>query len=167
MVRTPRPEETWSFRNGRITLEEKDLITDLSTIAEAYQRYGGGNQNLADREQLMGSLGWEQELSARFEATNDQYSRRGNFDAYKDGVLLEHESGEQMRANWHLMKMEAVNRDPESFDECDSIDAGVLLIPDYVNFPTLGRTETDVQAFLANYFDFCLPLFVWQYPTED
>lgn len=45
-------------------------------------------------------------------------------------------------------------------------DAGVLLMPKYVTFPTLGRTENDVQAVLEQYFDFSIPLFVWEYPTE-
>ena len=36
-----------------------------------------------------------------------------------------------------------------------------------MNFPTLERTETDVQAFLSNYFGFSVPLLVWQYPADD
>lgn len=167
MTNSPKPADTWSYRGGRDIIEDKNLIEDLPVIAETYQKFGGGNQNMAAREELMGPIGWEQEVSARFEAPNTQHSRRGSFDAYKDGVLLEHESGEQMRANWHLLKMEAVNRDPRSFDKDDSVEAGVLLIPEYVSFPTLSRTETDVNAFLANYFGFSLPLFVWQYPTSD
>lgn len=71
-----------------------------------------------------------------------------------------------MRANWHLLKMEAAYRDPSSFTGTAPIEAGVLLIPSHVNFPTLQRTQTDVQAVLAQYFDFSLPLFVWQYPTD-
>lgn len=90
----------------------------------------------------------------------------GSFDAYKDGVLVEHERGEQMRANWHLMKMEAAYRDPDAFNSGPEVEAGALLIPSHVSFPTLDRTKDDVRAVLANYFDFSLPLFVWQYPTK-
>lgn len=166
MVESPISDDTWSYRGGRGILEQKGLLGDLPIIAEAYERFGGGNQNMADREGLMSPIGWQQEVSARFEAPDSEYARRGNFDAYKDGILLEHESGEQMRANWHLMKMEAVNRDPRSLDAIDPVEAGVLLIPGYVRFPTLNRTKTDMYAFLANYFGFSLPLLVWQYPTE-
>ena len=158
-------ENSWSFRGGQDILKKKELLEELPIIAQAYEQFGGGNQSLAEREDLMGPIGWEQEVRAWFNAPNADYTRRGDFDAYKDGVLLEHESGEQMRANWHLMKMEAAYRDPSAFNPDRTIEAGVLLIPDDVNFPTLNRTKTDIYAVLANYFDFSLPLFVWEYPT--
>lgn len=166
-IPAPNPGDTWSYRDGQKIIEEKGLIQELAVIAEAYEQYGGGNQNFRDRQQLLDPIGWKQEVSARFQAPNTSgtITRRANFDAYKDGVLLEHESGEQMRANWHLMKMEAVYRDPRGLAETDNVEAGILLIPEYVRFPTLERTQTDVQAFLANYFGFSIPLFVWQYPT--
>ncbi|SDQ40279.1 hypothetical protein [Natronobacterium texcoconense] len=165
----PVPSQTWSYRGAREILEEKGVLEELPIIAEAYDEYGGGNQNLADRRELLQPIDWEQEVTVRFEApnTNETISRRANFDAYKSGVLLEHERGEQMRANWHLMKMEATYRDPRGFAAGDDVSAGVLLIPDYVNFPTLDRTKNDVQAVLGNYFGFSIPLFVWEYPTGD
>lgn len=58
------------------------------------------------------------------------------------------------------MKMEAAYRDPRGFTNGESVEAGVLLIPSYVSFPTLKRTIADVQAVLANYFGFSVPLFV-------
>lgn len=164
-----KPIHTWSYRGAREILERKGLLEELPVIAESYDSHGGGNQYLTERQELLDPIGWQQEVSARFEApnTDGRISRRGSFDAFKSGVLLEHESGEQMRANWHLMKMEAVYRDPRGFTDGDSIEAGVLVIPDYVNFPTLERTKNDVQAVLANYFGFSMPLFVWEYPTGD
>ena len=167
-----RPEirraDTWSFNGGREIIEKKGLLEELPTIAEAYIDYGGGNQYLSNRRELLDPLGWEQEVSVKFETTTDYdvVSRRASFDAYKDGVVVEHESGEQMRANWHLMKMEIAHRDSNVFSMGRTADAGVLLIPSYVNFPTLRRTENDVQAVLEQYFDFSIPLFVWEYPTE-
>lgn len=161
-------EDTWSFNDGQSIIEQKGLLDELPTIAAAYTNYGGGNQYLHARSELLDPLGWEQEISVTFETTNDgeSVSRRASFDAYKDGVVVEHESGEQMRANWHLMKMEIAHRDPTVFSDGRTADAGVLLIPSDVNFPTLGRTENDVQAVLEQYFDFSIPLFVWEYPTE-
>lgn len=163
-----RREATWSFQGGRDIVEEKELVEDLPAIAEAYIRHGGGNQNLSDRREILDPLNWKQEVAVKYETSTKDgpVSRRASFDAYKDGVLVEHESGEQMRANWHMMKMEAANRDPRGISGIRTVDAGVLLIPSYVNFPTLERTKNDVQAFLANYFDFSIPLFVWQYPSE-
>lgn len=165
---TPRPKASWSYRGAREILTENGLLDELATIAEAYDEFGGGNQYLAARRDLLDPMGWEQEVSVRFEAphTAGTISRRADFDAYKSGVVLEHESGEQMRANWHLLKMEAAYRDPRGFAGGDSIEAGVLIIPEDVAFPTLERTKTDVHAVLANYFGFSIPLFVWQYPTE-
>lgn len=169
MLPEMRSDATWSFREGRAIIEQKGLLDDLPDIARAFDAHGGGNQNYSARADELDPLGWEQEVSARFEAltADGSASRRVSFDAYKDGVLLEHERGEQMRANWHLLKMEAAHRDPRGFDDGRHADAAVLLIPDYVNFPTLERTENDVQAVLANYFGFSIPLLVWQYPTED
>lgn len=163
-----RRRDTWSFNGGRDIVEDKGLKEELPAIAEAYIDHGGGNQNLSDRRELLAPLNWEQEVSVKFETTTDYdvISRRAIFDAYKNGVLVEHESGEQMRANWHLIKMEIAHRDPTVFPAGLTADAGVLLIPSYVNFPTLGRTENDVQAVLEQYFDFSIPLFVWEYPIE-
>lgn len=163
-----RRRDTWSFNGGRELLERKGLKEELPVIAEGYIDDGGGNQYLSERRELLDPLGWEQEATVKFETTTDfdVVSRRASFDAYKDGVVVEHESGEQMRANWHLMKMEIAHRDPGVFSMGRTADAGVLLIPSNVNFPTLGRTENDVQAVLEQYFDFSIPLFVWEYPTE-
>jgi hypothetical protein len=163
-----RRADTWSFNGGGEIVERKGLKEELPAIAEAYIEYGGGNQYLSDRRELLNPLGWEQEVSVTFETTTDYdvVSRRASFDAYKNGVVVEHERGEQMRANWHLMKMEIAHRDSDVFSMGRAANAGVLLIPSYVNFPTLGRTENDVQAVLEQYFDFSIPLFVWEYPTE-
>lgn len=163
-----RRQDTWSYNGGRDIVEGKGLREELPAIAEAYIDHGGGNQYLSERRELLDPLNWEQEVSVKFETTTDYdiVSRRASFDAYKDGVVVEHESGEQMRANWHLMKMEIAHRDSEVFSMGRSAHAGVLLIPSHVNFPTLGRTENDVQAVLEQYFDFSIPLFVWEYPTE-
>ncbi|MCG1001907.1 MULTISPECIES: hypothetical protein [Halobacterium] len=162
-----RRTDTWSFNGGRDIVERKGLKQELPAIAEAYIEHGGGNQNLSERRELLNPVNWVQEVSVKFETTTDfdLVSRRASFDAYKDGVVVEHESGEQMRANWHLMKMEAAHRDPSVFSSKRVADVGVLLIPSYVNFPTLGRTENDVQAVLEQYFNFSIPLFVWEYPT--
>jgi hypothetical protein len=162
------PADTWSYRNGREILDSKGLLEELPAIAEAYDTHGGGNQNLSARRELLAPIDWEQEVSVRFETqtADGPVARRASFDAYKDGVAVEHERGEQMRANWHLMKIDAAYRDPRGFSGDRAIDAGALLIPEHVSFPTLERTETDVQAVLSNYFGFSVPLFVWQYPTS-
>lgn len=160
---------TWSYRNGKDIIKKKGILEGLPLIAQAYDQYGGGNQYLSERRELLEPAGWDEEVSITFEApnTDGEVSRRSSFDAYKSGVLLEHESGEQMRANWHLLKMEAAHRDQRGFDATEGVDAGVLMIPDHVRYPTLERTENDVQAFLGNYFGFSIPLFVWEYPTQQ
>lgn len=161
------PAHTWSYRGGEEILAEKGLLDELPTVAKAFDEHGGGNRTLSERRNLLEPMGWEQEVSVRFEAPNTDgaVSRRTDLDAFKDGIALEHERGEQMRANWHLLKMEAAYRDPRGFADDRSVEAGVLLIPEHVSYPTLGRTRNDVQAVLANYFGFSMPLFVWQYPT--
>lgn len=164
----PDPDRTWSYRGAKEILNEKGVLSELPIIANAFDEFGGGNRYLTERRERLDPIEWEQEVSIQFEAphTDGAISRRADFDAYKSGVVLEHESGEQMRANWHLMKMEAAYRDPRGFTGDRSVDAGILLIPESVNFPTLNRTKTDVQAVLANYFGFSIPLFVWEYPTD-
>ena len=125
----PAAENIWSYQGAEQILEEKSMLDELPAIAQAYVEHGGGNQNLAARRELIEPTGWEQEVGVKFEGRGGA-SRRASFDAHKDGVLLEHESGEQMRANWHLMKMEATRRDTSGFDEAPEIEAGVLLIPE-------------------------------------
>lgn len=56
------------------------------------------------------------------------------------------------------MKMEIADRNPAVFVSDKMAEAGVLLIPDYVNFQSLGWTENDVQAVLEQYFEFSIPL---------
>ena len=164
-----RSDDTWSFNGGRAIVERRGTIEELPAIAAAYVDHGGGNQYLTERRERLDPLGWDQEVSVTFETTadGDSTSRRASFDAYKDGIVVEHESGEQMRANWHLLKMEIAHRDPTVFPTDRTADAGVLLIPSHVSYPTLGRTRTDVRAVLKQYFDFSIPLFVWQYPSGD
>lgn len=171
-MNSTRPElvedDTWSFHRGREILEDKGLIEELPAIAQAYNKYGGGNQNMSGRSEIIDPLDWEQEISIKFVSSNcdGSASRCASFDAYKDSVVVEHESGEQMRANWHLMNMEAAYRDPRGFTGDRSVDVGVLLIPSDASFLGLNRTENDVHAVLSNYFGFSVPLFVWQYPTN-
>ena len=65
------------------------------------------------------------------------------------------------------MKMDAAYRQSNTLGSSLDVEAGVLPIPDYVKFPTLGRTQNGVHAVLANCFDFSIPLFVWQYPRRS
>ena len=118
-------------------MEKKSLQEELPVIAEAYIDYGGGNQYLSERRELLDPLGQEEKISMKFETITDYdiLSHRPSFDAYKHGVVVEHDSVEQMRANWHLMKMEIAHGDPEVFSICHTADAGLLLIPSSVNFP--------------------------------
>jgi len=47
------------------------LKEELPAIAEAYIDSGGGNQYLGDRRELLDPLGWEQEISVKFETITD------------------------------------------------------------------------------------------------
>ena len=47
----------WSFNGGREIVEEKSLQEELPAIAEAYIDYGGGNQYLSERRELLDPLG--------------------------------------------------------------------------------------------------------------
>ena len=163
------PDSTWSYRGAKKILSEKGLEQEIPDVAEAFREFGGGNRRKSERQEVLKPLGWRQEVSIKFTApqTDGSISRNAAFDAFKNGVAVEHERKEQMRANWHLMKMDAGFRDPRGFSGDKEIEVGVLLTPSDGSPPKCGRTRNDVLSVLSNYFGFSVPLFVWEYPTED
>lgn len=100
---------------------------------------------------------WEQDYS--IELASSGFSQEVTVDTVMDGVYAEHENGEQMRANWHLMKLFAAAQ------AGDEVDAVVLLtLTD--NFPGCERTINDVMAVLSPYCGFDHPFIVREYFQE-
>ncbi|WP_336000288.1 hypothetical protein [Halorientalis halophila] len=101
---------------------------------------------LSERRERLDPPGWKQELSVKVETPTDYdvVSRRASFDPSEDGVVVEHESGEQMRATCHLRKMAIAHRGANVISMCRTATAGVLVIPSDVDSVALGSTENGV-----------------------
>jgi hypothetical protein len=166
MLAEIEPDDAWSFRGGRQILTEKGLVEELPELAATYTEGGTAG---ADSDEQLRSLGWEHEVPYKYtcpEVTN-RYDEQETFTAYKDGVLVEHDSADRNESgNWHLLKLEAAYRDPNGFSGDQHIDAAVVLLPSTVGSRVIEQIEADINARLANHFGFSVPLFVWQYPSD-
>lgn len=167
--------DTWSC-NGGVDYIDSGTCRELEDIAKTFNRYGGGNASYEERKKTFAPLGWGIEKSAHFSTdvvgsneAETQIARRVDVDAYKDGIVLEHERTEQMRGLWHLVKLDAIYK---GYAEDLDADVGVLLIPsgafsnDKENNGSLRRVRESVRTVLEPSADLSIPLFVWEYPTE-
>lgn len=74
-------------------------------------------------------------------------------------VAIEHERKEQMRARWHLMKMQAAHERAGTLD----IDVGVLIFPTERD-PSLRRTRRELEGpFFTKHFPIHMPVYVIEY----
>jgi len=172
-------EQTWSFKDARSLLDD-ETMAELVEIKNTFDELGGGNGTKKKRDERFKPLGWEAEKTAKFtadvashmEEDADSLSRTVDFDAYKPGIVLEHERIEMMRAAWHLTKMDGTRQelDQRGLD----VDVGVLLIPkgaiasaDPDKQAGLRRVQETIRTLMSPVADFSTPLFVWEYIPED
>lgn len=82
-------------------------------------------------------------------------------DAYhsEHKVAVEHETMEQMRARWHLMKIQAAHERTDTLP----IDIAVLLFPTDRD-PSLRRTRRELEGpFFTEHFRIHLPVYAVEY----
>lgn len=74
-------------------------------------------------------------------------------------VAVEHEAKEQMRARWHLMKIQAATERAS----CLPIDVAVLLFPTNED-PSLRRTRRELEGpFFSDHFPIHIPIYAIEY----
>jgi len=130
-----------SFRKGKEILEDKRLLKECREIANK------------DWKSKAKKFDWEIDSPTKVDNLTLRYPK---YDAYKDQVAIEHEKKEQMRARWHMMKMEVGFREGE-------VDVGVMIIPSGED-PSLKRTKYELEkGVFAHHFPLEVPIFVIEY----
>lgn len=138
-------KEESSFRQAEEILEEKGLLGECRKIASP------------NCEENPKELGWKTEEIIEIKAPERNLNRR--YDFFKNGAALSHEKIEQMRARWHLMKMEIGFRKGK-------VDVGVLIFPEGEDC-SLQRAKRELNSDLWNkYFPIEVPIHVIEYSEE-
>ena len=121
--------ESYSHNDGKSVLAEKGLLNDVRQMPEVWADHPEQKQHSARTAALSELGGWETEVPIDMGPASEPYHERLTplFDAYhRSGhVAVEHEKKEQMRARWHMQKMEVGHRDPETLP----VDVGVMVYP--------------------------------------
>jgi hypothetical protein len=159
--------EEYSRNNGKRLLEEKGILESVREIPSIWSEYPY-QRDYADRSSVLVDLGgWETEVQIDLGPSESPHAERLTpmLDVYHHdhNVAVEHEKKEQMRARWHLMKMQAASERTETLD----IDVGVMLYPSG-QAPSLGRTRREFEGpFFNRHFRSHLPVYVLEYSVVD
>ncbi len=159
--------ETYSHNGGREILDEKGITEQIHEIPRIWSEYPSQYDH-TERTAAFSELGnWETETQIDLGPEEEPHSKRLTpfLDAYNPeyNVAVEHEKKEQMRARWHLMKIQAAS---QRFDSLD-IDVGVLIYPTDRD-PSLRRTRREIQGpFFSKHFPIHLPVYAIEYSTES
>lgn len=127
-------EEVYSFRGGQTVVEEKGLRGEVREIVERLDQMGD-----EEAGRVAADHGWNRE---------EQVVRDFNwrYDAYKDGIAIEFERGQQVKARWNWIKFQlGYEGVPES-----KVDAGVLLITQDRGHAAVSRCKTELESGVFN-----------------
>lgn len=158
---------TYSHNGAKELLEKKEVLEECRRIPEIWAEYPY-QRNYEERGEALCTLGnWETEAQIDMGPESRPHNERLTpfFDVYNRPaqVAVEHELKEQMRARWHIQKMEVGYRDPETLP----VDAGVIIYPTNQD-PSLRRTRRELTGpFFSEYFPIEVPLYVIEYDSSD
>lgn len=159
--------ETHSHGGGAELLEQKGIREEVEEIPSIWTDLPG-QKLYSERSDAIYSLGdWETQVQVDLGPEDSSHTERLTpfLDAYHPGhnVAIEHERKEQMRARWHLLKMQAANERYETKD----VDVGVLIFPTDRD-PSLRRTRRELEGpFFSRHFPIHLPTYVIEYAPES
>lgn len=159
--------ESYSHNHGENILREKGLLREIHQMPEIWAKYPGQAQYSQLSEALEQLGGWSTEVQVDLGPEDRSHNERLTpfLDAYHPDhrVAIEHEKKEQMRARWHLMKMQAAHER----DQTLGIDIGVLIYPTNRD-PSLRRTRRELEGpFFSEYFPIHLPIYAIEYFEEE
>lgn len=155
--------DTYSRNGGEEELEERGILGEVHAIPEIWTEYPG-QRNYVDRSAALAELGgWETQVQVDLGPDHRQANERLTpfLDAYHPDhrVGVEHEKKEQMRARWHLMKMQAAHEGESALD----IDVAILIYPTDQD-PSLRRTRRELEGpFFTEHFPIHIPIYVIEY----
>jgi hypothetical protein len=159
--------EEYSRNDGKRVLEEKGLLESVREIPLVWCEYPS-QSDYTDRSSALADLGgWETEVQIDLGPSDSPHVDRLTpmLDVYHPDhhVAVEHEKKEQMRARWHLMKMQAASERTEALD----IDVAVMLYPTGQD-ASLDRTRRELEGpFFNRHFRIHLPVYVLEYSVVD
>jgi hypothetical protein len=110
--------ETFSHNEAEAELASKGRLDEIKRMPRIWSAQLG-QANYDDRTQALADLGgWETEKQIEIGPDDRPHNERLTpfFDCYHEDarIAVEHERKEQMRARWHLMKMEVGYRNPRT-----------------------------------------------------
>ena len=158
--------DTYSHKGGKELLGQKGILDEIHEIPAVWAAHAG-YQNYTERSNALAELGgWETEVQIDLGPAHRSHHERLTpfLDIYhpEHRVAVEHEKKEQMRARWHLMKMQAAHDHETTLP----IDVGVIIFPTDRD-PSLRRTRRELQGpFFADHFPIHLPVYTIEYTTE-
>lgn len=158
--------ETYSHNGGRDVLESKGVLAEIREMPAIWTEYPY-QRDYADRSRSMDELGgWETQVQIDLGPDQRSHNERLTpfLDAYhpEHAIAVEHERKEQMRARWHLMKMQAAHEREQTKD----VDVAVLLFPSDQD-PSLRRTRRELSGpFFNTHFPIHIPVFALEYSKE-
>jgi hypothetical protein len=158
--------ETYSHNGGREALESKGALDDVLKMPSIWTEYPY-QRDYSERTSAMSELGgWETQVQIDLGPDQRPHNERLTpfLDAYHPdhAIAVEHEKKEQMRARWHLMKIQAAQEREQTKD----VDVAVLLFPTDQD-PSLRRTRRELSGpFFNTHFPIHIPVFALEYGKE-
>lgn len=155
--------QTYSYRGGKEILEEKGVLEEVHEMPAIWTKYPK-QRDYADLSAALNQLGgWETEVQIDLGPEDAHHHEKLTpfLDAYhpEHHVAIEHETMEQMRARWHLMKAQAASERSSTL----SINVAVLLFPTDQD-PSLRRTRRELEGpFFTEYFPIHIPVYAVEY----
>ena len=160
--------QTYSYHDGEAILEQKGVLDEIHQMPAIWSKYPRQGDYSNRFDALTALSAWETEVQIDLGPEDRaHYERLTPFlDAYHPvhHVAIEHETKEQMRARWHLMKIQAAHEREETLP----IDVAVLLFPTERD-PSLRRTRRELEGpFFSEHFPITIPVYVVEYtPVES
>lgn len=158
--------ETYSHNDAQAILEEKGILDEVHEIPTIWAAHPG-QYNYAERSDALSALGgWDTEVQIDLGPADRSHNKRLTpfLDIYhsEHRVAVEHEKKEQMRARWHLLKIQAAHERDATRD----IDVAVLIFPTDQD-PSLRRTRRELEGpFFTTHFPIQLPVYAIEYTSE-
>lgn len=159
--------ETYSHNGGEEALERKGVLNEIHEMPAIWTEHPY-QRDYSERSNAMSELGgWETQV--QLDLGPDQRPHNGRLTPFLDAyhpdhaITGEHERKEQMRARWHLMKIQAAHEREQTRD----VDVAVLIFPTDQD-PSLRRTRRELTGpFFSTHFPIHIPVYALEYSTEE
>lgn len=127
----------YSFNNAKEIVESKGLFHEIEQIANATDELGDTESKESARH-----YDWQTEKTILGEYD-------WSYDAYKNGVAIEFERGNQTKARWNWMKFELGTEEKSNlvrFADFPDVDVGVLLVTRESGGANLDRCKNELES---------------------